>query len=97
MAIFSVLLAAVSCTVFKSGAEKSGSEPFISSDSVIAIRNVNDIPIGREGIDYKQTVIVSDGKINDIFAFGEREIPQTAAVIDGDGEYLLPGCQLSFR
>ncbi len=58
---------------------------------VTAFVNVSVVPMDRERVLHRQTVIVRDGRI---VAFGRSSrvtIPQDARRIDGQGKYLMPG------
>ena len=58
---------------------------------VVAFVNVNVIPMDRERIEQRQTVVVRGDRIVAIGAAGEVSVPEGAMVIDGAGGYLLPG------
>ncbi len=38
-----------------------------------------------------QTLIVSEGRISEIFAAGSKEIPADAKVVDLSGKFVMPG------
>ncbi|HKR66055.1 MAG TPA: amidohydrolase family protein [Thermoanaerobaculia bacterium] len=56
-----------------------------------AFVDVNVIPMDRERVIEHQTVIVRDGRIAQIGAASEVEIPRDATRIDGRGKFLMPG------
>lgn len=58
---------------------------------VVAFHNVNIIPMDSERLLEGQTVIVRDGIIAQIGPSGEIDIPADALVVEGTGQYLLPG------
>lgn len=57
---------------------------------LIAIVNVNVIPMNREQVLANQTVLISNGKILNIVSSG-KIVPAGAKIIDGTGKYLIPG------
>jgi len=58
---------------------------------LVAFENVNLIPMDRERVVENQTVIVRDGLIAAIGNSDQVSIPDGALVIDGRGQYLMPG------
>lgn len=58
---------------------------------VVAFENVNIVPMDRERIIEKQTVIVEDGRIKKIGPADKTAIPANARRVDGRGKYLMPG------
>jgi len=62
-----------------------------SVEAVVAFVNVGVIPMDREVVVPRQTVVVRDGRIAAIGAAEATVVPQGATVIDGSGRYLLPG------
>ena len=65
--------------------------PAKKTDGVIAFTNVTLVPMDREGVVQKQTVIVRGEKIVEIGPSSAVSLPVDATVIDGTGRYLLPG------
>jgi imidazolonepropionase-like amidohydrolase len=61
------------------------------SGSVIAIVHVNVIPMNREVVLCDQTVLVADGKIQEVGPAASIAIPAGTRKIDGQGKYLIPG------
>ena len=57
----------------------------------VAIENVTVIPMDRERVVARQTVIVRDGRIADIGAAGRVRVPDGATRVDGANRYLVPG------
>jgi len=57
----------------------------------IAFLDVNIVPMDSERIIEHQTVIIYNGKIENIGSSQEIEIPRDAIEIDGRGKYLMPG------
>lgn len=61
------------------------------ADSTIVITNVNVLPMDRERVLARQTVVVEGGRITRIGAASDVRIPAGAHTIDGAGKYLIPG------
>lgn len=57
----------------------------------LAIVNVNVVPMDRERILERQTVVIRDGRIMSIGPSGANVPPPDATVIEGTGRYLMPG------
>ncbi len=67
-------------------------EPATAADNkVLAFVNVNVVPMDRERILEKQTVIVRDGRIAELGPTTDIKVPADALQIDGTGKYLMPG------
>jgi imidazolonepropionase-like amidohydrolase len=63
-----------------------------TSESAIAITHVNLIPMDRERVIPDQTVIIQNGRIASIGPADATELPgDMSLVIDGRGQYLMPG------
>jgi imidazolonepropionase-like amidohydrolase len=77
-------------TLRKPYIEKVSQEIAVWND-VLAIINVNVVPMDSERILENQTVIVRAGKIDKIGNFEDVEIPAGAEVIQAEGHYLAPG------
>src|SRR5687767_9423374 len=58
---------------------------------VIAFENVNVIPMDRERVIERQTVIIRDGRIAEIGPVAKIAIPDGSTRIAGAGKYLIPG------
>ena len=58
---------------------------------IIAIRNVNLIPMDGDYVRSRQTVLIEKGQILKIGEADRVGIPKRAYVIDGSGKYLIPG------
>lgn len=86
-----LLIPLISCSLMRSGSQDPKFPQFISDDSVIAIRDVNIISVDHDGVESNRTVIISEGKIQEIYAAEEAVIPESAEVIEGEGKYLMPG------
>ncbi len=56
-----------------------------------AFVNVNVVPMDRERVLERQTVIVRDGRIAAMGPASSSAVPAGAATIDGTGKYLIPG------
>ena len=59
--------------------------------TVVAFLNVNVVPMDKEGVLEKQTVIVTNGRISEIGAAGKTKVPKGALRVEGKGRYLMPG------
>ena len=57
----------------------------------LVFENVNVIPMDRERVIEKQTVIVRDGRITQIGPAAAAQMPAGATRVDGTGKYLMPG------
>lgn len=62
-----------------------------ASPGLIVFKNVAIIPMNKEVLLRGRDLFVADGKVLEITATGQKEIPGDATVIDGNGCYLLPG------
>ncbi len=70
---------------------QSAKEPNATKAPISAFVNVNVIPMDRERIIARQTVIVRDGRIAEIGPADKIKAPDGATRIDGAGKYLMPG------
>ena len=57
----------------------------------VVFENVNVIPMDRERVLERQTVVVRDGRIAEITAAAGAKVPPGATRVDGTGKFLLPG------
>ena len=57
----------------------------------VAFENTNVVPMDRNRVIEKQTVLVRDGRIAEIGPAGRVKIPEGAVRVNGAGKYLLPG------
>jgi imidazolonepropionase-like amidohydrolase len=66
---------------------------FVSAqeDTTIAFVDVNVIPMDTEQVLLGQTVIVQDGLITEVGLKEQVKIPENAKIIQGNGNYLMPG------
>lgn len=71
--------------------QPANAEKTATSKQVIAFVGVNVIPMDRERVLEKQTVIVRDGRIAQLGPADKTKIPDGALRIDGRGKYLMPG------
>jgi cytosine/adenosine deaminase-related metal-dependent hydrolase len=62
-----------------------------STTSIVAIVDVNVIPMDKERLLTNQTVIIENGKIKQIDKSEKVKIPNNALLIEGKGKYLVPG------
>lgn len=83
---FTPVAAAVLVWVFTLSASAQEQRP-----TAVAFTNVNVIPFDRERIEAHQTVIVRADRIVSVGASDVIAVPSDAFVIDGAGQYLVPG------
>jgi imidazolonepropionase-like amidohydrolase len=57
----------------------------------VVFENVNVIPMDRERVLERQTVVVRDGRIMQVGPASDRTAPADATSVDGSGKYLMPG------
>jgi len=62
-----------------------------ASGQTVAFENVNVIPMDRERVVERQTVIVRDGRIAQMGPAATLKAPEGATRVDGTGKYLMPG------
>src|SRR5215203_4562540 len=62
-----------------------------ASAQTVVFTNVNVIPMDRERLLTKQSVIIKDGLIVEIGDAKKVKLPKDAVRIDGTGKYLVPG------
>ncbi len=63
-----------------------------SLGQTVVFRNVNVISMTSPKVAEKQTVVVSDGKIESILKEGAMvKLPEGTTIVDGSGKYLIPG------
>ncbi|HXG65886.1 MAG TPA: amidohydrolase family protein [Blastocatellia bacterium] len=67
------------------------SQPQADANQTIAFTDVNVIPMDRERVLPRQTVIVRGGQITEIGPAKSVRTPKGAVKIDGRGQYLMPG------
>jgi hypothetical protein len=60
-------------------------------DTALVITNVNVLPMDRERLVVRQTVVVEHGVITQIGPTGRVRIPAGAKTVDGTRRYLMPG------
>ena len=73
-----------------SGANLSAQAARVSG-AVVAIRNVNVLPMNTERVEVDQTVILRDATIERVGPAQQTVVPRGATVIEGRGKYLVPG------
>lgn len=66
-------------------------QPVSSSDRQVVFKNVNVIPMDREGVLERQDVIVRAGRIQDIGPAGSVRYDRNAVVVEAAGKFLMPG------
>src|SRR5215216_5857192 len=62
-----------------------------ASDAVVAIRNVNVVPMDTERVDVNRTVILRGAAIERVGPAQQTVVPRGATVIEGRGKYVVPG------
>src|SRR5229473_3064813 len=62
-----------------------------SLGQTVVFENVNVIPMDRQRVLERQTVIVRDGRIAEIGPARKVKAPDGALRVDGSGRYLMPG------
>ncbi len=62
-----------------------------ASGQTVVFENVNVIPMDRERVLERQTVVVRDGRIVQIDPAQNAKIPPGVTRVDGAGKYLMPG------
>ncbi|MBB5015305.1 amidohydrolase family protein [Rehaibacterium terrae] len=65
--------------------------PGLAAAEAIVFRNVNVVPMDRETVLPRQTVVVRDGRIAALGPAAEVAIPDGARVVEAEGKYLMPG------
>jgi imidazolonepropionase-like amidohydrolase len=64
---------------------------FSLAAQTVVIENVNVIPMDRERVLERQTVVVRDGRIVEVGPAAKIRPPEGAMRVDGAGKYLIPG------
>src|SRR5712691_860557 len=59
--------------------------------TTVAFTNVNVLPPDHAGVEQDQTVLVRGDRIAEVGSRSEIKVPSDAVVIDGAGQYLVPG------
>ena len=80
--------------IFAYGCDKHTGEGYPRykvSNVSIAFKNVNLVPMTAEKIIKAQTVLVKGSRIVAVGSVSEVKIPENAMIIDGTGNYLMPG------
>jgi hypothetical protein len=80
------LASAVLVWVFSLSASAQQQQP-----TTVAFTNVNVIPLDRERVEARQTVIIRADRIVAVGSSYVVAVPSDAVVIDGAGQYLVPG------
>jgi imidazolonepropionase-like amidohydrolase len=65
-------------------------EPVHNASREVVFRNVNVIPMDREGVLQNKVVVVKNGKITAV-GDAQTKYSKDALVIDAKGKYLMPG------
>jgi imidazolonepropionase-like amidohydrolase len=64
---------------------------FAVKNPPLAFLHVNVVPMNKDGVLEDQTVIVRDGRIEQVGPASAVRVPRGARVVDGKGKYLIPG------
>jgi imidazolonepropionase-like amidohydrolase len=72
-------------------AATSCDQPPAEESDVIAFVDVSVIPMNEEDIIEQQTVIIRNGRIDEIGAADQIELSEEVTRVDGSGRYLIPG------
>ncbi len=67
------------------------SKTLTPGQQVVAFKHVNLVPMDQKRVVEDQTVIVREGRIEAIGNSDQISIPDNAQVIEGQGQYLMPG------
>lgn len=62
-----------------------------AASDVVAFVNVNVVPMDSERVLEGQTVVVRDGRIEEVGPSGDVAVPDGALRVDAAGQYLMPG------
>ena len=62
-----------------------------TADTPVAFMNVNVVPMDSERVLENQTVVMRDGVIEMLGASAQVKVPDDALMVDGQGNYLMPG------
>src|SRR5262245_4613632 len=81
-----MLLVAGLFGAFSASASAQRPEP-----GAVAFVNVNVVPLDSEGVQPRRTVVVRGDRIIGVGASDQVNVPRDAMVIDGAGQYLVPG------
>jgi Amidohydrolase family len=88
----STLLLALTSLLLPSALPHQGPTPPAPADStVVAFDSVTVVPMDRERVLDRQTVVVRDGKIAEIGPSNSVQVPAGAIRVNGKGKYLMPG------
>jgi hypothetical protein len=87
-----IVLGALAAFAPASGAlSQASADTSPQAEIPIVVRNVHVIPMDTERVEPGQTVVILGDRIVSIGPAAEASLPDGATVIDGDGQYLLPG------
>ena len=64
---------------------------FAAAETPVVFESVAVVPMDRERVIERQTVVVRDGRIAEIGPAGKVRPPEGATRVDGRGKYLMPG------
>jgi hypothetical protein len=93
-ALRSVANAAVASTCFASSVLSQGGQPAAAAvppQGVAAFVDVTVIPMDRDRVLDRHTVVVRDGRIAAIGPVASTRVPTGAIRVDGRGKFLMPG------
>lgn len=86
--LYTGLFILASLLLVSSGCDRTETEP---EEGVYAITDVTVIPMDREEVLERHTVIIRDGRIMEVGPSDQTSLPAGAEQIDGSGKYLIPG------
>jgi imidazolonepropionase-like amidohydrolase len=67
------------------------SQEKVEKDREVVFKSVNVVPMDRETVLENQTVVIKNGKIDQIGSGNKVKYRKNAIVVDGQGRYLMPG------
>ena len=83
-----LLISLVSIYVLAQDTSNKQAPPY---NKIIAFIDVNVVPMDSERIIRNQTVLVRNGRITEIGASRKIRAPKDAVIVEGKGQYLMPG------
>jgi imidazolonepropionase-like amidohydrolase len=91
IAVAALLVISLSACASQPGPGRAGAHAADDGAGVIAFTNVTVVPMDRERVLPRHTVLVRDGQIEGMGPSVSVRPPAAATVIDGTGRYLMPG------
>jgi inosine-uridine nucleoside N-ribohydrolase len=87
--LFALCLLVAGCAEARSGDTPAAAETVATEG--IAFVGLNVIPMDRERVIERQTVMVQDGSITAIGRVDQTQLPDDVVRVEGEGRYLMPG------